>query len=949
METQTSDDALFEQLAATLGTRPKYPEYNEQGYVIELDLSQLNITQFPEELRELTHLERLNLSGNQLTQIPPEELGQLSNLQHLDLHKNQLTHIPAELGQLSNLQHLDLHKNQLTHIPAELGQLSNLQHLDLYENQLTQIPPELGQLTSLQNLDLSSNQLTQIPPELGQLTNLQNLHLHKNQLTQIPPELGQLTNLQYMSLSKNPDLLTPPPEIVAQGTEAVLSLLQELSQERLFRYEAKLILVGEASMGKSSLLHAFRGETFDASLETTHGIEVGTLTLPHHPSLPDQSLLLNVWDFGGQDIYRATHQFFLTKRALYLVVWNVSLGEEQGKLDYWLNTIRMLASNVPVLLVATHSDELMSDLDIAHYRVDKIVEVLQVSNKTGAGIDELKQAVAKYAATLPLVGQPWLPSWIEVEQELLACPEYYVSTDAYMDLCMAKGIRATFAQSTLGSYLHDLGKILYFRDDATLSDTIILKPNWIAKAISLVLEDKGVQDRSGILVDADLSRIWAVDEHGQQYDPALYPLFLRLMERFDLCSQIDPQQLGEDETCYLVPQLLQPHPPSSLPRWTAKEMKAGKAHIAITYCLEFVPTGIMNWFIVRTHQYTCNMHWREGVVLAHQEHLARVELFPERKELRMEVWGAEPHTFFVILKETVDLILSRFEGLYIKQEVPCICHQQTGEAQPCSEVYRYEQDLVKRLNQGIETIQCRESFCNIGIRELLYGLRVSMDPLAQKTISNEIKEIIQQLVDIIVEQQDKLRSEVIAEQKNILQRLNAITDQQKWKESMPQRRSEVQQRNTSPQYKAKSKPDGRPSEPPNRLTRAWNWYKRQQPPKQKKSRKSKLGCIFKLGCVLFIIISFFVCVAVNMMISSVGAPQPSRVPKAPLSNPVPRQHLNSALSSTAGSTTNLLYDSASAGQIALITSQNNTYSSKTLAFSRLSGSEGNDNPLRMHY
>src|SRR6266849_5033220 len=443
METQTSDDALFEQLAATLATRPKYPEYNEQGYVIELDLSQLNITQFPEELRELTHLERLNLSGNQLTQIAPEELGQLSNLQHLDLHKNQLTQIPAELGQLSNLQ-----------------------HLDLYENQITQIPAEMGQLTNLQNLDLSSNQLTQIPPELGQLTNLQNLHLHKNQLIQIPPELGQLTNLQYMSLSKNPNLLTPPPEIVAQGTEAVISFLQELSHEHLFRYEAKLILVGEASTGKSSLLRALRGEAFDASLEATHGIEVDTLTLPH-PSLPDQSLLLNVWDFGGQDIYRATHQFFLTKRALCLVVWNVCLGEEQGKLDYWLNTIRMLVSNVPILLVTTHSDELMSDLDIAHYRVDypQIVEVLQVSNKTGAGIDELKQAVAKYAATLPLMGQPCLPSWIEVEQELLARPEHYVSTDAYMDLCIAKEIRAKLAQGTLGSSLHDLGKILYFRDD----------------------------------------------------------------------------------------------------------------------------------------------------------------------------------------------------------------------------------------------------------------------------------------------------------------------------------------------------------------------------------------------------------------------------------------------------------------------------------------------------
>src|SRR6266571_5954237 len=104
MEAQTSDDALFEQLAATLAVRPKYPEYNEQGYVIELDLSQLNITRLPEELRELTHLKRLNLSNNQLTRILPEELGQLTDLQRLDLHKNQLTYIPPELGQLTNLQ-----------------------------------------------------------------------------------------------------------------------------------------------------------------------------------------------------------------------------------------------------------------------------------------------------------------------------------------------------------------------------------------------------------------------------------------------------------------------------------------------------------------------------------------------------------------------------------------------------------------------------------------------------------------------------------------------------------------------------------------------------------------------------------------------------------------------------------------------------------------------------
>src|SRR5271157_2985211 len=133
MEMQTSNHALIEQLTATLGIKPKCAECNEQGEVVELDLSQSNIAQLPEKLKEFVHLQRLNLSNNQLTRILPEEVGLLTSLQRLDLHKNQLAHIPAELAQRSNLQYLDLHTNQLTHIPPEISKLTSLQHLDLYD------------------------------------------------------------------------------------------------------------------------------------------------------------------------------------------------------------------------------------------------------------------------------------------------------------------------------------------------------------------------------------------------------------------------------------------------------------------------------------------------------------------------------------------------------------------------------------------------------------------------------------------------------------------------------------------------------------------------------------------------------------------------------------------------------------------------------------------------
>jgi hypothetical protein len=37
--------------------------------------------------------------------------------------------------------------------------------------------------------------------------------------------------------------------------------------------------------------------------------------------------------------------------------------------------------------------------------------------------------------------------------------------------------------------------------------------------------------------------------------------------------------------------------------------------VEMVYHLNFVPAGIMSWFIVRTHRYTQNLHWREGVIL----------------------------------------------------------------------------------------------------------------------------------------------------------------------------------------------------------------------------------------------------------------------------------------------------------------------------------------------
>jgi internalin A len=494
------------------------PEISRLINLEKLDLDNNQLSQLPPDLWQLTNLQVLWLRNNQLNQVP-SEIGQLTNLHKLYLNENQLSHLPAEIGQLTNLQELYLRKKQLSHLPAEIGQLTNLHKLYLNENEISHLPAEIGQLTNLQKLYLDSNLLDEIPPEIGQLTSFQELDLSNNKLKRLPTEICQLTNLKTLNVADVPTLQTPPPEIITRGTADILAFLRELQESSTPRYESKLLLVGEGGTGKSSILRALRNDTFDSNLSTTHGIEVDRLQLssPHH------EIMLNTWDFGGQQIYHATHQFFLTKRSLYMVVWNARLGVQQGRLDYWLETIKAHAPDTPVLLVATHVDERMPDLN---YQLSKdvypqIVGELGVSNKNRQGIAELNTMLADQALRLPLMGQPWPEKWLSVEKVLSARPEHHIDAETYTHCCSRCAVEPDIAKGSLGNYLHDLGKILYFRDDFVLSNLIVLKPNWVTKAISRVLDDETTSREQGILLHSDLPRIWAVDEDGQPYESHL--------------------------------------------------------------------------------------------------------------------------------------------------------------------------------------------------------------------------------------------------------------------------------------------------------------------------------------------------------------------------------------------------------------------------------------------
>ena len=370
--------------------------------------------------------------------------------------------------------------------------------------------------------------------------------LFREATVRVPPGVTEDERLRYRELGR------------PAGDGFAGDLLLRLTVEREVRIlETKVLLVGEGTVGKTSLVAALSGDPFQDQ-SRTHGIEVHSMELRH----PDSGvgMTLRFWDFGGQQVYQATHQFFFSSDALYLVVWNARAGQDKDNVVGWLTRIRQrVGDNAKVMLVATHSDVVEPDLDYAALR-RKFPNLLcghyAVDNRTGRGILELRAAIVRQAAAQHV--ERVLPeAWVRARDAVLAraADEPQISYDEFVSSCAAHGLEEADA-ARLAALLHTLGQIVYHGGDEMLSDLVILNPEWLSKAIGHVLEDGSTRDARGILDHARLSLIWRSRPGEPPYKRHHYPYFLRLMEKFDISYRL------EDGRHSLIAQLVPPRSPN---------------------------------------------------------------------------------------------------------------------------------------------------------------------------------------------------------------------------------------------------------------------------------------------------------------------------------------------------------------------------------------------------
>ena len=531
------------------------------------------------------------------------------------------------LEYLRHLKFLDLSENQLTVLPEFLLNFKELTWLGLNFNQLASLDPGISKLCKLRRLYLRGNRLSEVPAGLGSMLSLLELDLHGNAIAELPVDFlealrqggkdatpGKTT--LYLDIGENP---CQAAVAAAQGRVELIAFLEALRQE-VGKPQGKLLLVGEGRVGKSSLLRALLGKDHDDNLSTTHGLSIDPWVVENVEGF-QQPVQLNCWDFSGQEQMRETHQMFFTAPALYLLVWDPDLNQRSSddQLYEWLWLIHQSqrhGARARVLIVATnhrsrdrHEPGNKADLEKEFGPTGASIlsgfASVESDNIRGTrfGIDQVRDWVRRQIADDKSFAQAVPGQWERALGRCLEVGEPLMSWDKFQTECLEAAASAAGASpkterinvEALARQMSALGRVVWF-DEPGLREQVILRPDWLSRAISYVLEratlaesDPGPESPlgRGLVTVATMNQLWrnpgTTDEGGKPhpgYAPELFPLFRRLMRRFDIVQPLVERSVGavyeehpNEPKFYLVPARLPRNKPST---WDVGWEPAGK-------------------------------------------------------------------------------------------------------------------------------------------------------------------------------------------------------------------------------------------------------------------------------------------------------------------------------------------------------------------------------------
>jgi internalin A len=578
-----------------------------------------------------------------------------------------------------------------------LSGLTTLTHLYLPGTGVSDLGP-LSELTALAELYLSRCAgIVDVGP-LSELSTLTKLYLSFCRNVSFAPIRSLLLTLRELKLYQT-DFIDLPTAICGERDDenvlgAVRAYYDDLGGDPEGDAELKVFLLGNGRVGKTKLARRLQGEDYGADHEpSTHGVRLGRFPL-EVPGL-DHPVWLNLWDFGGQDIYLGSHALFLQGQAVFLLLWHPD--HEQGReykeagftirdraLAYWLDYLRGLAGferdgrrvvESPVILIQSQCESKATERKppVGPSETDfPNLYQLAYSARIQRGEAALRETLAEAVGTLfarrkqPLIGRGRAKVRAKI-REMQTEPEETrkrtITRAEFNRIC--RGTKGISSPGEFLKFLHRSGVVFYRK--GAFGDRVVIDQSWALEAVYTVfLRRSDLQDAIGAgrgrFTRPQLERyVWEPDRREKKLPPYTIEeqrTFLGLMEQCHICFRVREVPGQYDEYEYIAPELL--------PIWD--DYRAVRFRdflksplLTVTLRYDFLHDGVFRGLLSRIGDRTKDFaeYWKFGCWFCDRETdsevLIRAESSPDPASgagaITLQARGTRPHELLKTLVE----------------------------------------------------------------------------------------------------------------------------------------------------------------------------------------------------------------------------------------------------------------------------------------------------------
>jgi hypothetical protein len=401
----------------------------------------------------------------------------------------------------------------------------------------------------------------------------------------------------------------------------------------------------------------------------------------------------------------ATHQFFFSGRSLYLLVFDTRGSLEQNKVEYWLTLINAYSQNAPVILVGNKSDQHEMDVEKRRLRekYPNIRGFVGTSASTGEHVAELRQTIQEEVRAMPQVRVLFSADYLAVKDEMETLSAAHISHEEFVNICEQHGVTDAKDQDTLLDLLHDLGTVLYFRDqdgEPLLPALGVLNPNWVTRGVYLIVTNAALKDKlKGKLTMSLLREILSAPEYSRHIED-----IAKLLERFELCYRAD-------DSSYWLPSLMEKDEPAALGDFTSGLTSAMK----FEYWYPELPKSVIVRFIVKVHKMILdNQVWRYGVVLKLDGNTALVRADERDKRVSIFIAGEESTR-----RDALAILRAQFDDIHAMFATPPEAFIYPSQYPDLRLPFADMKTLAKTKTEREEVYQGKP--VTINLRELLDG------------------------------------------------------------------------------------------------------------------------------------------------------------------------------------------------------------------------------------